>query len=158
MVTTIKGSTPLARRSTLNGFENINANNGWAMAVLGASIVFCGLAALSLVISQIHKILNYFEKRSSGPDLADAKPKALPKPKAARTVPRLPEPKELVSVYRPLVEGLNEPFQLALLYEHAAKMQLPHSHLSISRLREAGVLAPQGEGDFIWNNEKADSL
>ena len=45
------------------GFENITANNGWAMAVVGASSVFLGLVVLSFVISQIHKILNLWEQR-----------------------------------------------------------------------------------------------
>jgi Na+-transporting methylmalonyl-CoA/oxaloacetate decarboxylase gamma subunit len=47
----------------LFGFENITANNGWAMAVVGASIVFLGLVILSFVISQVHKILNLWEQR-----------------------------------------------------------------------------------------------
>ena len=45
------------------GFENITANNGWAMAFVGATIVFLGLVVLALVISQIHKVLNLWEKR-----------------------------------------------------------------------------------------------
>ncbi len=138
------------------GLENINANNGWAIAVLGASIVFCGLAVLSLVISQIHRILKFFEGRKK----PQAAPQSPPKkaPKTGPSVKRLPEPRELVSIYRPLVEGLEEPFQLTQLYEHAAKMDLPHTHISISRLREAGVLASQGEGAFVWDKELADSL
>ena len=49
------------------GFDNITANNGWAMAVVGASIVFAGLVVLSFVISQIHKILELWEKREVPP-------------------------------------------------------------------------------------------
>ena len=140
------------------GLENINANNGWAIAVLGAGIVFSGLAVLSLVISQIPRILQFFENRGKPETVAVAEPKTQEKKKTVTTIKRLPEPKELVSIYRPLVEGLEEPFQLALLYEKAAKMDLPHTHISISRLREAGVLAFQGEGAFVWNKELADSL
>lgn len=138
------------------GLENINANNGWAIAVLGAGIVFCGLAILSLVISQIHRILEFFENR--GKSGTGPTPEVKTKKKPGRTIKRLPEPKELVSIYRPLVQGLEEPFQLALLYESAAKMDLPHTHISISRLRETGVLTSQGEGAFVWNKELADSL
>ncbi len=39
------------------GIDNITNNNGWAMAVVGASTVFLRLVVLSFVISQIHKIL-----------------------------------------------------------------------------------------------------
>ncbi len=45
------------------GFENISNHNGWAIAAVGASIVFSGLVVLSFVISQIHKILNLWEDR-----------------------------------------------------------------------------------------------
>ena len=45
------------------GIDNITANNGWAMAAVGATIVFLGLVVLSFVISQIHKILELWEKR-----------------------------------------------------------------------------------------------
>lgn len=138
------------------GLENINANNGWAIAVLGAGIVFCGLAVLSLVISQIHRILKFFEGREKPAQTPRQTAKKVKT--AAPSIKRLPEPKELVSIYRPLVQGLADPFQLALLYEQAAKMDLPHTHISISRLREAGVLTSQGEGVFVWNKELADSL
>jgi hypothetical protein len=138
------------------GLENISANNGWAIAVLGAGIVFTGLAVLSLVISQIYRILQYFENRTQPPTPSEPEADTVRKPPA--TIPHLPEPKELVSIYRPLVEGLDEPFQLAQLYEKAAKMDLPHTHISISRLREAGVLASQGDGAFIWDQELANSM
>ena len=45
------------------GFDNITANNGWAIAVIGASIVFAGLVILSFVISQIHKVLELWDRR-----------------------------------------------------------------------------------------------
>ena len=137
------------------GFENISANNGWAIAVLGAGIVFCGLAVLSLVISQIHRILRLFERKKTAQEAAA---ESGPAQRAAQAPRRLPNARELASIYRPLAEGLDSPFQLAELYETAAKMDLPHSHLSISRLREAGILVPKGEGDFVWDQEKADSL
>ena len=140
------------------GLENINTNNGWAIAVLGASIVFCGLAVLSFVISQIPKILKLIENKRESTEAVTSKTKVNVKKKPVEKIKRLPEPKDLVSIYRPLVEGLEEPFQLALLYESAAKMDLPHPHISISRLREAGVLSAQGEGAFTWNKELADSL
>ena len=45
------------------GIDNITNNNGWAMAVVGATTVFLGLVVLSFVISQIHKILELWENR-----------------------------------------------------------------------------------------------
>jgi hypothetical protein len=137
----------------LYGFENITANNGWAMAFVGATIVFLGLVVLSLVISQIHKILNLWEKR----DELFARSKDKPRPGEAQTVAgpvykqrRLPTVEELVSIYRPLVEQLKEPFDLVQLYEISNKMDLPHPNLSINRLREAQILIAQDDGTFTW--------
>ena len=45
------------------GIENITNNNGWAMAAVGATIVFSGLVVLSFVISQIHKLLKIWDDR-----------------------------------------------------------------------------------------------
>jgi hypothetical protein len=42
----------------LYGIEAIEAANGWAMAIAGALIVMAGLAILSLVISQLHKLVD----------------------------------------------------------------------------------------------------
>ena len=131
------------------GIENINANNGWSMAVVGASIVFAGLIVLSFVISQIHKLLDLWENR----DNYFKKDKAAV---AAETAPRLPAIKErqipdaeaLTSIYRPLVEQLPQPFQLTQLYQLSQEMDLPHPHLSIKSLRDAGILISEEDGLF----------
>ncbi|MEJ2282755.1 MAG: OadG family protein, partial [Desulfobacterales bacterium] len=100
------------------GIDNITNNNGWGMAAVGASIVFLGLVVLSTVIAQIHKILEFWENRN--------------RKKASRVMPpedkapalqeqRLPTVSELCSIYRPLVEQLQEPFQLIQLHEKTKK-------------------------------------
>ena len=135
------------------GIDNITNNNGWAMAVVGATTVFLGLVVLSFVISQIHKILEFWEnrgKKQSHPE----KPLEVKKP--AFTEKRLPTASELCSIYRPLVEQLKEPFQLIQLYEKTKEMDLPHAHLSIKCLQEADILVAQGDGTFLWNKQKAN--
>ncbi len=47
------------------GFANIAAHNGWSMALLGISIVMTGLIVLSLAISQIHKLVAFWERRQA---------------------------------------------------------------------------------------------
>ncbi len=69
---------------------------------------------------------------------------------------RLPSVKELTSIYRPLVEQLKQPFGLLQLFEISNKMDLPHPHLSIKYLQEAGVLVPIGDGTFTWDKQKAN--
>ncbi len=133
--------------------ENITSNNGWAMAVVGATTVFLGLAILSFVISQIHKILKLWENRNQ----KQASPAEPPEDKApAFREQRLPTAQELCSIYRPLVEQLKEPFQLIQLFEKTKEMDLPHAHLSIKCLQEADILVAQGDGTFIWNKQKAN--
>jgi hypothetical protein len=139
----------------LFGFENITNNNGWAMAAVGASIVFLGLVVLSFVISQIHRILKLWEEREKY--LERFKKKAPAVVGEEFDVPiykerRLPAVDELANTYRPLVEKLEEPFKLSQLFEIAAKKDLPHPHLSIQRLQEADILVAQGDGMFTWNN------
>jgi len=135
------------------GIENITNNNGWAMAVVGATTVFMGLVVLSFVISQIHRILEFWENRTR----KQAQPAKPPKEKEpAFREQRLPTAKELCSIYRPLVEQLKEPFQLMQLFEKTKEMDLPHPHLSIKYLQEAEILVAQGDGTFIWDKQKAN--
>jgi hypothetical protein len=139
----------------LFGIENITSNNGWAMAAVGASIVFSGLVVLCFVISQIHKLLTLWDDREK---LLDRFRKTVPaetvveKAEAPVYVERhLPSVDELAGIYQPLVEQLEEPFRISQLFEIANKNDFPHPHLSIQRLQEAGLLVAQGDGTFTWN-------
>ena len=143
------------------GFENITANNGWAMAVVGATTVFLGLIILSFVISQIHKILKLWEQRDeffnrNKKQAQCEEPKTIKAPVSVPIQRHLPSVKELTSIYRPLIEQLKQPFGLLQLFEISNKMGLPHPHLSIKYLQEAGVLVPQGDGTFTWDKQKAN--
>lgn len=141
------------------GFENISANNGWAMAVIGATIVFAGLVVLSFVISQIHKVLGLWDKRGllkERPKKATARSQAQKIQEPAYKVHHLPSVNDLISIYRPLAGQLEEPFELTQLFEIANKMDLAHPHLSIKQLWDAGVLVAQGDGSFIWNKQQSN--
>jgi hypothetical protein len=136
------------------GLEAIREAGGWQMAALGVIIVFTSLILLSLVISQLHVFLEFWEKRGlRGPDG--------PPPPATQTTPPvqtlLPHPpispddaEGLAAVWSPLVEQLNDPFTLADLYRGAEHNKFPHPHLTINRLRQAGFLIPIGDGRFSW--------
>ena len=141
------------------GIENITANDGWAMAAVGATIVFLGLVVLSFVISQIHKILELFEKKDEPQEPQEVAPPPdapLKLKSQVYKVPQMPTVKDLVSIYRPLVEQLNEPFELPQLFEISNKMNLAHPHLSIKQLWDADVLIAQGDGTFTWNKQKGN--
>ena len=141
------------------GFDNIAANNGWAIAAVGATIVFSGLVVLSLVISQIHKVLELWEKRDVWLARFKEKPPPAEAPKDQGPVYKekhLPAVNDLISIYRPLIEQLKEPFEIRQLFEISNKMNLAHPHLSIKQLWEADVLIAQGDGTFTWNKQKGN--
>jgi hypothetical protein len=129
------------------------------MAVVGASIVFAGLVVLSFVISQIHKILELWEKRGFSQEpqkKASATSAAAEIQDTTSKVHHLPSVNDLISIYRPLAGQLKEPFELPQLFEISNKMDLAHPHLSIKQLWDAGVLIAQGDGSFIWNKQKGN--
>lgn len=124
------------------------------MAFVGATIVFMGLVVLSFVISQIHKILNLWDKRDDWLARPKGEQRAAEAQSGASPVyreRRLPNVDELVIIYRPLIERLKQPFDLVQLYELSNQMDLPHPNLSINRLRDAKILIAQGNGKFTWN-------
>lgn len=130
----------------MSGFDAITQNNGWAMAIVGASIVLTGLATLSLIISQLHKVVALLEKKPEAPTI-----EASETDKKAGNILTENCPTNIdttVELYRPLIEELDEQFQLADLYALANKYHLPHPHLSIRCMRDAGKLESQGDGIF----------
>ncbi len=131
---------------------NIAANNGWAMALLGAGIVMTGLVILSIAISQIHKLVDFWEKRQKE---AEAATETVPAPAEEPTPPvdmaACPiNLDDLVALYRPLTEPLGAPFELKDLYRVAGESDLPHPHITIRCFREAGLLTMAAEGLFVW--------
>ena len=45
----------------LYGLEAIIVHNGWAISIVGITIVFIGLVALSALISQLHKLVALYD-------------------------------------------------------------------------------------------------
>ena len=126
------------------GLEAISAHNGWAMAITGTIIVMCGLSALAFIISQLHKIIGLFEKKKK-----DAAPVAQP----SADIDVLNDPDGAARLYQPLTAELGDSFQLAQLYQVFERESLPHPHLTINAMREAGYLQPAGEGLFSWKKD-----
>lgn len=134
------------------GFENIAMNNGWSQAFVGATTVMIGLVILSLAISQIHKLVDFWERRTRATETAEAG--AASKAQEGKVSPPLRCPadiKETADLYQALVNQLGPSFELRELYQRAAEFDFPHPHITIRCLREAGVLMPEGEGRFRWN-------
>jgi hypothetical protein len=124
------------------------------MALAGALIVFSGLVLLSFVISQLHKVLMFFEKKP----VAVQQDTEIPAFDPPEDTPGflLPKPfpadiNEIVRLYSPLVEALGETFYLSALYESLRKSDFPHPHITLTALRESKILIPDGDGVFTWN-------
>jgi len=143
----------------LYGLQAIAACNGWAMAFVGALIVFSGLVVLSLVISQLHKVLTFFEKKPVDFQQDQETPSVeQPEDKPGLLLPKQfpSDINEIVRLYKPLVEALGETFYLSKLYEILRKNDFPHPHISITVLRESEILIPDGDGVFTWNPPTAN--
>jgi len=141
----------------LYGFTAISTHNGWAMAIAGALIVFAGLVVLSSIISQLHKVLLFWEKKHP----AFKNNHKLPendKPEGQEDTPVSPLPKEfptdldeIARLYQPLIDEIGETFYLSDLYEIARKNDFPHPHITFTAFRESEILVPCGDGVFSWN-------
>ena len=133
------------------GLEAISAYNGLAMAIIGPLIVMSGLIILSIIISQLHKLVTIFDKKAKQTTEPPTKSKV--KSKDEISVPKiLPNDiLETAKIYQALIDKLEQPFELSDLYQVAEQNNFPHPILTVSRLRGAEILISEGEGLFIWN-------
>jgi hypothetical protein len=136
----------------LYGLDAISANNGWAIAITGALIVMVGLAVLSLVISQLHKLVALMERRHR-PATQKAEPKT-----TEIDAPYYDPERPLLNInsavehYRKATQDLGEQFELKDLYTIFYHSGFPHPHLTIRSLRENGYLVSGGEGSYSWKD------
>ena len=124
------------------------------MAIAGALIVFTGLVVLSSVISQLHKVLLFWEKRHP----AFKNDHKMPESDESEETPGTHVAREFSTdldetarLYQPLIEELGETFYLSDLYEVAKKNDFPHPHITLTAFREAEILVSYGDGVFGWN-------
>ncbi len=130
----------------------ISANHGWEYAALGVSIVFTGLILLATAISQLHKLLTFWDNR--GAFLENLQKKLASKEQPSED--DMPEPditgdvKESAKDYKILIDWLGEPFALPKLLEAAIKSGLYCPHAAINDLIRAGLIQPDDKGYYIW--------
>ena len=146
------------------GFHAISTHNGWAMAIAGALIVFSGLVVLFTAISQIHKILLFFENKYAGfrnnnQIQENDEPEEQPESALPTIFPT--ELDEIACLYQPLIKEIGETFYLSDLYQIAKENNFPHPHITFTAFRDAKILISHGEGVFSWNlpieNETTDN-
>ena len=137
------------------GFHAISTHNGWAMALAGALIVFSGLVVLSTAISQIHKILLFFENKYAGfrnnhKIRENDEPEEQPESALPTIFPT--DLNEIARLYQPFIEEIGDTFYLSDLYKIAKENNFPHPHITFTAFRDAKILIPHGEGVFSWNS------
>ena len=138
----------------MQGFEAISHYNGLAMAIVGTSIVFMGLAVLSFAISQIHRLLIFWEDRDIYLQrIRNFKNRILKKSQtdSIKVKNLLDDINKTAQSYVPLIDQLGKHFQLADLYSLAQQNDLPHPHLTITKFRNEKLIIPEGDGFFTWN-------
>jgi hypothetical protein len=136
----------------LYGLENISAHNGWAISLVGVTIVFTGLMLLSLTIAQLHKILNIWENKDKY--INNKNHKTLTSP-AATVAPKPFMPfKDLETIrqYKLIVDRLEQPFSLPRLLDLAIKVGLDRPHSTINTLIVKKIIVSDGKGYFIWKS------
>ncbi len=143
------------------GFHAISTHNGWAMAIAGALIVFSGLVVLSTAISQIHRILLFFENKYTGfrnnnKIQENDEPEEQPDSDLPKEFPS--ELDEIACLYQPLIEEIGETFYLSDLYKIAKENNFPHPHITLTAFRDANILIPYGDGVFSWNLPKENTV
>lgn len=120
---------------------------------MGVSIVFIGLILLSLCISQLHKVIDFWENIGKDKD-----PQPLPylTPSAESSVFQTPvtdEDFESIRQYKVLVDRLDQPFSLPDLLKFAERVGLHNPHSTINYLLEKKIIVPDKDGYFIWTRE-----
>ena len=134
------------------GLEAISNHNGWAMAVVGISIVFSGLLLLSFVISQIHKALELWENRKA--HFKNMKELLQTKVKEEKPDYNLSFSKDVKESVYLLTKRMGDPFSLPKLIDIAKKFGLANPHSTINELISTKLIIPDGKGYFYWNKEK----
>jgi len=141
----------------VHGIEAITANNGWAMAIVGALIVMAGLTILSIIISQLHKMIMFIE-HGTGMLSFNNNGKAKNGGKAETEPANRPDADHVLSnignlllFYRTTTFDLGDEFDLRDLYSIFRKNDFPHPYLTIRTLRDEGYLVSTRDDKFAWN-------
>jgi hypothetical protein len=131
------------------------------MAIAGALIVFSGLVVLSTAISQIHRILLFFENKYAGfrnnnKIQENDEPEEQPESALPTIFPT--ELDEIALLYSPLIEEIGDTFYLSDLYKIAKENHFPHPHITFTAFRDAKILIPYGDGVFSWEPPKENTV
>ncbi len=150
----------------MTGIDAIVHHNGFAMAAVGITIVFTALVTLSLVISQLHKLLLIWDDRRTYVKkvrhvFSSAKPTEARSPQANEEILGLhyfDDIRESSRQFRILIQAMGEPFSLPELIRIAQSFGITHAYSTVSHLIVNHFIVPDGNGFYRWNQDADKSL
>ena len=149
------------------GLDAINANNGWAISVVGVTIVFSGLVTLSFVISQLHKVLAFwedpskfkarFKKKQSVAQIEQSLEEEISEAVSSPAV-FTDSQKEAARQFALLVRTMEDHFSLPRLLHLARISGVKDPCVNLNSLLETRLIVPDGSGFFTWDKELSDRI
>jgi len=141
--------------SLLYGLEAINANNGWAISVVGITIVFSGLVCLSALISQLHKLVALYDNPGKIKNLFVSRSESAARagtPKAHLDLTEVQ--KQVCRQYNLLAQTMDDVISLPKLLRMAELSGLKDPHANINLLLKSGILCADEQGYFRWDEDR----
>ncbi|MBS3759457.1 MAG: hypothetical protein KGY61_12435 [Desulfobacterales bacterium] len=150
----------------MTGIEAILHHNGFGMAAVGVTIVFTALVTLSLIISQLHKLLLVWEERETYINKARRMFSLLgPKEvRRAKNGEKQAKAKYIASIkessrqFNILIQAMGEPFSLPELIRIAESLGIESPYAAVAHLIEGDLIIPDQKGFYLWNHEAYNSL
>lgn len=134
------------------GIEAITKLNGWAMAFVGVSIVFTGLLLLSVTLSQLHRILDLWEKKGElYQKIVEKREEKAKSVKAYRDLTVTEWMEDSVKQFNILVQAMDDPFALPVLLDVAQKRGLLRPHSALTEFLKIELIIPDGNGYYRWD-------
>lgn len=135
------------------GFEAIIAHDGLGISVIGISIVFVSLVLLSFAVSQIHKLIELWDKKKT-PYQRVKKSQQKDQKAQSVSVPTVPQDVQRASrQFKLLIEWIGEPFPLPKLLDLSEKCGLSRPHSTINEFIKCELIIPAENGYYVWNKQ-----
>ena len=137
-------------------FEAIIAHDGLGISVIGISIVFVSLVLLSFAVSQIHKLIELWDKKNTSYQRVK---KSQQKDQKTPSVSDLAIPQDVQKASRQfklLIEWMGEPFPLPKLLDLSEKCGLSSPHSTINEFIKCKLIIPDENGYYLWNKQEKE--
>jgi len=137
----------------LFGLEAIIAHDGLGISVIGISIVFVSLVLLSFAVSQIHKLIELWDKKNTSYQRVK---KSQQKDQKTPSVSDLAIPQDVQKAshqFKLLIKWMGEPFPLPKLLDLSGKCGLSRPHSTINELLKCELIIPAENGYYVWNKQ-----